>query len=193
MSADQDGDSRMASSPEDSDNDLATPAEQLINPASTILSPPDSQHHHQAMPTSAPGVSGANANGKRPIQTISNGTDDDLEILGGSSAAAAPTATGAKARQDFAPRTHKPSGYTWSRTEDEPGHAWTNKKALDENQRAWEALVHKDMMVKSEFDSVLCSQRAWELGLTSGATDRYGDPFEAVEKERAVLASLQQR
>jgi len=144
MSANNDVDSRMASSPEDSDHDLATPAARTTHPTATILSPPDSQYRIQAnMPISAPGLAGANANGKRPIQTISNGTEDDGHNLA--------AATTGKARQEFPPQTHAPSGYTWSRTEDEPGYAWMNKKALDESHRAWDQLVHREHMVKSEW------------------------------------------
>lgn len=59
---------RMISSPEDSDTDnVKTPSI-----AANIQSPPDSR----GMPTSASGSSIANSNGKRPIQTISNGNDD---------------------------------------------------------------------------------------------------------------------
>lgn len=131
----------MASSPSisDEESDRFTPATQTTNPA--ILSPPDSQHRDtHAMPTSAPGVAGANANGKRPIQTISNGADE----------LAAMTGVGVtKVRQDFPPKTHQLSGYTWSRVEEEPGYAWTNKKAVDEMHRAWDQLLHRDYMVKS--------------------------------------------
>lgn len=54
-----------------------------------------------------------------------------------------------KARADLVVKTH-PSGYQFSRVEDEPGYAWLNKKAQDEYQRAWDQLSHKDAMVKSE-------------------------------------------
>lgn len=76
MPADPEGDSQMLSSPEESDNDLNTPKDRTI--ASSIQSPPDSQHRGESrgMPTSASGASIANSNGKRPIQTISNGNDD---------------------------------------------------------------------------------------------------------------------
>lgn len=61
------------SSPESSGESVATPKEQLIA-SSGALSPPDSQQ--RTMPTSASGSSLANSNGKRPIQTISNGNDE---------------------------------------------------------------------------------------------------------------------
>ena len=56
-----------------------------------------------------------------------------------------------KAKADLSYKTHASTGYTYSKTEDEPGYAWLNKKAQDEYQRAWEGLQHKDCMVKSMF------------------------------------------
>lgn len=75
-------DSQMISSPEEASgsSDLVqTPKDStFVDPAT--LSPPDSGHSDRntsrAMPTAAPGSNGANSNGKRPIQTISNGMDD---------------------------------------------------------------------------------------------------------------------
>lgn len=67
----------MVSSPEEaSDTDANTPKDRTI--ATNIHSPPDSQQRESraGMPTSASGSSIANSNGKRPIQTISNGNDD---------------------------------------------------------------------------------------------------------------------
>lgn len=60
------------------------------------------------------------------------------------------SASTSKLRADFPTRTHQQSGYAWSRAEDEPGYSWLNQKAVDEASRAWEALVHKDAMVKSK-------------------------------------------
>ncbi|KAF2484286.1 hypothetical protein BDY17DRAFT_352810 [Neohortaea acidophila] len=160
MSADNDGDSQMLSSPSDSETQTPTSQSQsLAN--STLLSPPELHNRLAAAP-------GANANGKRPINTISNGTDDADDLLAsGPSAAAA----GGKARPEYAARTHERSGYTWSREEDAPGHAWLSKKALDEYHRAADVLVHRDLMVKG----------------------RYGDPFEMAEREQALANSLKQK
>lgn len=76
MPADPEGDSQMVSSPEASDNDANTPKDRTIS--TNIHSPPDSQQRESraGMPASASGSSIANSNGKRPIQTISNGNDD---------------------------------------------------------------------------------------------------------------------
>ncbi|KXT06421.1 hypothetical protein AC578_6069 [Pseudocercospora eumusae] len=157
---------QMLSSTENSDEEITTPVEQTANTAQ-VLSPPDSQHRETRsssstnMPTSASGSSIANSNGKRPLQTISNGADDMEELQ---------AMANGKARADQVVKTH-PSGYQFSRVEDEPGYAWLNKKAQDEYQRAWDQLTHKDAMVKN----------------------RFGDTFEMVEKERAIAASLEQK
>lgn len=126
MAAAPDPDSQMLSSPSDSDIDTTTttPLAQQAAP-----SPPDSQH--RSMPTAA---SGANANGKRPLNTISNGLEDGGE-------------DGTKPRREFPTKTHAASGYTWDRAEDEPGFAWLSKKAGDEYKRAFNAMVHQDCLV----------------------------------------------
>ncbi|KAF7187315.1 hypothetical protein HII31_11403 [Pseudocercospora fuligena] len=155
---------QMLSSTENSDEETTTPINQTANTAQ-VLSPPDSQHRETRsntnMPTSASGSSIANSNGKRPLQTISNGADDMEELQ---------AMANGKARADQMVKTH-PSGYQFSRVEDEPGYVWLNKKAQDEYQRAWDQLSHKDVMVKN----------------------RFGDTFEMVEKERAIAASLKQK
>jgi hypothetical protein len=51
-------------------------------------------------------------------------------------------------RSNAPTQTHASSGYRWTRAEDEPGYAWTNKKAFDEMGRAWEGLAHRDVVVK---------------------------------------------
>jgi len=91
------------------------------------------------MPTVSPTVNGANSNGKRPHTALSNGEDrEELETI----------MTNGKGKQDFPTKTHAPSGYSWSRSEDEPGYGWLNKKAMDEGNRAWDGLVHRELMVK---------------------------------------------
>lgn len=187
MSADQDGDSQMISSPSSSDQEGTT---RILTPAQpTALSPPDSQHR-SAMPTSASGSAIANANGKRPLNTISNGADDADEILAMQIGANGAGIGKGVTKQEFPTKTHERSGYQWNRAEDEPGYAWLNKKALDEYHRAFDSLVHKESMV-----------RGWSIELTlevgervaNGAAGRYGDPFEAADKERAMINSLKQQ
>ena len=111
-----------------------------------------------------PNVAGANSNGKRPINTISNGTDD---VEHEDTLAAMQTSSSAKPRQEFPTRTHERSGYTWSREEDAPGYAWGNKKAVDEFHRAWDALVHKEHMVKGRFHQEIDLDFRVDLDLTN--------------------------
>ena len=114
-------------------------------PATTaaLLSPADSQSQTQlpTRPTSASGAHLANSNGKRPHGSLSNGADEDetVETMPNANRSNAPT------------QTHASSGYRWTRAEDEPGYAWTNKKAVDEMGRAWEGLAHRDVVVKGMY------------------------------------------
>lgn len=128
-----------------SDDDVSTPAGQVINPAA-LTSPPDSQHSRAApiMPSSS-GAS-ANANGKRPLKEVNGleGDDEELDIARSNNAAMPPK------KADLPPQTHQASGYTWTRAEDEPGYSWLNKKAQDEAQRAWDGMVHREHMVKGK-------------------------------------------
>lgn len=136
MSFDADNDSQMLSSPSttpSSADPTTPPAFQGPAPSSSNLSPPDSQHRQSKM---------ANANGKRPLNTISTEAEGDNELEW---VPAGPQA--AKAKQEFPLKTHASSGYTWRRPEDEPGWSWANKKAVDEANRAWDVVVHKDAMV----------------------------------------------
>ncbi|KAF2214566.1 hypothetical protein CERZMDRAFT_90153 [Cercospora zeae-maydis SCOH1-5] len=154
-------DSQMVSSPEESDlEQTTTPVTQTSSPAETVLSPPDSQRRERSLPT----ASLANSNGKRPLQNISNGSDDMEELHAMSN-------VNGKARPDAPYKTHESSGYTYSKAEEEPGYAWLNKKAQDEFSRAWDGLQHKESMVKNQ----------------------YGDPFEVAAKEKAIMASLKQQ
>ncbi|KAF2771798.1 hypothetical protein EJ03DRAFT_325440 [Teratosphaeria nubilosa] len=173
--ADNDGDSRMDSTPDASDNELATPTGEQVpaNPADSLLSPADSQSRPKTSSavqanTSMPvqGV-GANANGKRPINTISNGAEDDeTEVVGESS-----KMKGEANAKEHPPRTHEKSGYTWTKWEDAPGHSWSSRKAIDEFNRAMDGLVQKESVI----------------------LNHYGDPFEMADKEKAIMNSLKQR
>ena len=125
-----------------SDSDTQTP---LQNSTSNIqILTPDSQsqplRQTSNMPISPTGLAGANSNGKRPINTISNGADDVEDLA----------SSGKPRQQDFPPKVHERSGYVWEREEDAPGYIWLNKKAQDEYHRAAEALVHREFMVGSE-------------------------------------------
>lgn len=157
MSADADTDSQMLSdtSSTPSSTGPSTPPtttqQQAASghPSSSIadLSPPDSQHRSSKM---------ANANGKRPLTDISNGPDDDDAMAGKGEGQQ-------KQRQEFPTKTHAASGYTWNSAEGEPGWAWGNKKAVDEANRAFDSLLHRDSMVRGEF------QRACVTGEGNGS------------------------
>lgn len=143
MSADYEGDSQMHSSPDDSEIDTQTPTAQITN-ASDLQSPPNSQQRSTTdMPPAASGIAIANSNGKRPIQTISNGNDDLEEIA---------TMANGKARAELPLQTHQQSGYSWRRHDDAPGYGWLNKKAVDEYQRAYDGLVHRDLVVTRTYE-----------------------------------------
>lgn len=167
------------------DSEVTTPKEQHTIDTSA-LSPPDSQQ--RSMPLSTSGSSLANSNGKRPIQTISNGNDDVegrlsiylscllalhmLTLLSLSEIASMGNGgVGSTSKPSFATAKTHPSGYTWNTLEDEPGYSWSTKKAQDEYKRAADQMVHKESMIRAS----------------------YGDIFEVVENEKAMQASLQQR
>lgn len=149
----------VSSSPESSGEIIVTPKEQQTVDT-TAISPPDSQQ--RSMPLSATGSSLANSNGKRPIQTISNGNDevegndhDERKLLARAAHAnLAATAemtsmgNGAPGKPGFSPTKTHPSGYTWREQEQEPGYAWTSKKAQDEYKRAADQMVHKESAVR---------------------------------------------
>jgi hypothetical protein len=147
-------DARMTSSPDLTD-DASTPQDQLTS--SSILSPPDSQHrsHTTTTTTTMPHLTSsanANANGKRPLTSLSNDIVDLTSEAESAMAELTAGTMGGKQQQQphFPPKTHQPSGYTWTRHEDEPGWAWGNKKAVDERGRAWEGMAHRELMVRSE-------------------------------------------
>lgn len=155
MTADQDGDSQMLSSPsENSDNGPGTPQGQtMLSSSSSILSPPSSgsQPHETrgSNPTSAPSASIANSNGKRPLQTISNGLDEELPGAGTASTANAERLVDHPAAKTVV------GGYSYTRAEDAPGWSWLNKKALDEYHRAVDGLVHQEIHVGSASSPIL--------------------------------------
>ena len=125
------------------------------------LSPPNSQGGvalpNTTMPSVAPSASGANVNGKRPLDSLDAQGDAMAAAaagLGSDGLGAAPPAVGAggEGGRPTKVHTHAESGYSWSKIEDAPGWSWQNRKALDEAQRAWETgVVGKDRTVKGQF------------------------------------------
>lgn len=96
--------------------------------------------------------SSANENGKRPLNHISNGTDaaeDHTERMTRSGELPG-TDVVSGSSSSITPQVHEASGYQWTRAEDAPGYSWSNKKAQDEYNRAWDGLVHKDLVDKSK-------------------------------------------
>ncbi|PNS16189.1 hypothetical protein CAC42_1952 [Sphaceloma murrayae] len=121
------------------------------------LSPPSSQG-----PLPSPQ---ANANGKRPLSTLDTSSEGPVTR---SAASAAAGQSSAVETQEV--KTHAASGYTWSKTEDEPGYGWKNKRAMEEAERAWGSILHKERKIGN----------------------RYGDPFEMAVWEESLLAGQRQ-
>lgn len=112
------------------------------------------------MPISPTGLNGANSNGKRPINTISNGADEGDSLSDTMNPALQPTSSQAQANgatskpraaqgqpqppADFPQKVHERSGYRWDREEDAPGYAWLNKKAVEEYSRALDGMVGRE-------------------------------------------------
>lgn len=120
-----------STAPADQDSHMTSSPPALLSPAES--------HNPSTMPTAASGAQIANSNGKRPHGALTNGAEEDeVESM--------PNAP----RPSLPAKTHDASGYSWTKAEDEPGYAWTNKKAIDEMNRAWDGMVHKDAMVKGE-------------------------------------------
>ncbi|KAK1086557.1 hypothetical protein LTR48_003459 [Friedmanniomyces endolithicus] len=144
--ADDHGASHIDSSP-----DVETPAGQSINPS--ILSPPDFPHRTMLlMPTSAPGTAASNSNGKRPLNTISNGLDEVIDLTGSTD-----PDTSLKPRQDYPPQ-HSPR--KWVHLDQErgrAGHAWLNKhfRAFVDNAKPSPQLLHAPLHMANDY--------AWHL------------------------------
>lgn len=122
------------------------------------LSPPDSQGGiplqassslFNNVPTLPSGLSGANMNGKRPLDTLDGNVDSVLTAAPDTTCSIDDGLNGQTLPQGQT-KTHPGSGYTWRRTEDAPGYSWQNRKAQDEATRAWEnGIVNKDRSVGS--------------------------------------------
>ncbi|EDU40334.1 hypothetical protein A1F97_02654 [Pyrenophora tritici-repentis] len=141
--SDNEGDSTMHSSPRNGSDDEMFPDEALPNNPATPhnpvigltgdseLSPPNSQ-------TQTRETLGVNSNGKRPLPPSMT-----------SSGPGNPAAVGSHHDAE--------TGYQWSIQEDQPGFAWKNTRAREEEARALDSIVDKSQMIKL----------------------RYGDPMDA--------------
>lgn len=171
---DNDGDSQMTA---DEIAAPTTPPPNRLIPAE--LSPPDSQGgvalaqptqpvstDATAMPAVAPSASGANVNGKRPLDSV-DGSNNHATAAAAATTAMNSTTTpivnltasngnasnGLSSAQTHPqqPKVHQPSGYSWTKPEDAPGWSWQNRKAQEEANRAWEqGIVNKDRGIGSE-------------------------------------------
>ncbi|KAF1357027.1 hypothetical protein BDV97DRAFT_23813 [Delphinella strobiligena] len=176
---DNDGDSQMTA---DETGAPTTPPPNRLIPAE--LSPPDSQGgvalaqptqpvstDATAMPAVTPSASGANVNGKRPLESVDGSTTamnstttPVVQSTAGNGNAG--NSLGSAQTHPPQPKVHQPSGYSWTKPEDAPGYSWQNRKAQEEASRAWEqGIVNKDRSVGN----------------------RYGDPFEMADREAAML------
>ena len=129
---DNDGDSQMQSDSAKATTPLPTSVAEI--------SPPSSQGVPLSYsPTAAISVAGANANGKRPLShSEANGE--------------APPALRSGQTKEMAGqvKTHAQSGYTWSKAEDEPGHSWNSRRAVEDANRAWDGVLMKEMRIGSK-------------------------------------------
>jgi hypothetical protein len=115
-------------------NNPATPLNASIqNLAHTSeLSPPNSQGG-PALPRDTSTLSGTvNANGKRPLSLAQQ------------------TAAGTAGAH-----TDAETGYTWNRTEDQPGWDWKSTRAREEESRALDSIVDQGAQVKLRYGDPL--------------------------------------
>lgn len=149
--SDADGDSTMHSSPSLPDDDEMFPDEALpqtpavaaaTHATASDISPPNSQAH----PVSSLGL-GVNENGKRPLSLAQGaGANPSAGAAGGASSSG-----GSGGGSASIIHTDQDTGYTWSRTEDQPGYEWKNTRAREEESRALEVIVDKGLQIKSTF------------------------------------------
>ncbi|KAF2747289.1 hypothetical protein M011DRAFT_467813 [Sporormia fimetaria CBS 119925] len=146
--SDVDGDSTMRSSPElgqsaerqtqaiDDPQTPRNPASHALS-AGMELSPPNSQGPAGLSrdDTASGGSPSLNANGKRTLASTSAATS------------AAPHAKGRF--------TDPQTGYQWAAQEEAPGWLWKNPRALEEKTRAMDAIVDKDLMIKTKYGDPL--------------------------------------
>ncbi|KAL5120239.1 hypothetical protein ACEQ8H_001797 [Pleosporales sp. CAS-2024a] len=144
--SDNDGDSTMHSSADEDEmfpdealpNNPATPMNASMHnlAAAPELSPPASQGG-PALPRDTSTLSGSvNANGKRPLSLnhAATGTHTDPD-----------------------------TGYSWTKTEDQPGWEWKNMRAREDESRALDTIVDQAVQIKL----------------------RYGDPLDATVPPRS--------
>ncbi|KAI8936331.1 hypothetical protein NX059_006746 [Plenodomus lindquistii] len=150
--SDLEGDSTMHSSPSNDDDEMF-PDEAISNNTTTAaaavptpstphhpalastslseLSPPNSQSQSRDPSTLTKGVNG---NGKRPPSAAEN----------------AMLATGSGGTH------HDPeTGYSWSRTEDQPGFEWRSNRAREDEMRALDVILDLGRQIKTKYGDPL--------------------------------------
>lgn len=156
--SDADGDSTMHSSPSLPEDDEMFPDEALPHtPAlagsthtihnSTIasdLSPPNSQTTQQQSSSLAHGV---NENGKRPLSLAGQQNAGGSASSGVGSSSLTGSGSGV--------HTDAETGYTWSKSEDQPGYEWKNTRAREEENRALETIIDKGLQIKTRYGDPL--------------------------------------
>lgn len=119
-----------------------------------MLSPPSSQGRPVVQSTSA------NINGKRPLSTLepSFSSNESSNAITTTTSTANDAGSRVENQQseeqsiniDKDVKIHHKSGYTWSKSEDEPGYTFMNKRALEESERAWSCVLGKERKIGSK-------------------------------------------
>ncbi|KAI9700186.1 MAG: hypothetical protein M1820_006854 [Bogoriella megaspora] len=165
---DADGDSHMASSPElepeaaadddemfveptlDTSATPSTPRQTAHLPPTNELSPPNSSHrvsHHPQPSKTLPGQ------GILDFSSSSSSTGFGIRNSSNTVSKLGPPMNKGEVR------VHEPSGYKWTRLEDEPGYAWKNRKAQEEHNKALESIVGKEAMVGMRYGDLLLERK----------------------------------
>ncbi|KAF2002852.1 hypothetical protein P154DRAFT_124396 [Amniculicola lignicola CBS 123094] len=171
--SDDDGDSRMHSSPElDAEDEMfpdeaagpSTPkhtAAFSLQDAPSDLSPPDSQGpanlaRGDSVTNFSTSPSILNANGKRLHASVLT------EGFAGTATTTTAPAAGTGSSTLFAlssvnQQVDPETGYTWAKNEDAPGWEWKNPRAKEDEMRAIDNIVDKGTMIKARYGDPLDS------------------------------------
>jgi len=156
----------MHSSPRNASDDEMFPDEALPNnpvvdlAGDSELSPPNSQ-------TQTRETLGVNSNGKRPLP---------------------PGMTSSGPTNPSALDSHQDAetGYQWSIQEDQPGFAWKNTRAREEEARALDSIVDKSHMIKRAF----CVPSMLDSLLTRASTIRRSDGRDRGGEDEALKEGI---
>ncbi|KAF1984802.1 hypothetical protein K402DRAFT_395493 [Aulographum hederae CBS 113979] len=180
--SDDDGDSVMTT-PDDVETPSTptnpTTVQGLSIHPSSELSPPNSQPSSMrgGGALRASGSNGSptreiNENGKRVLESTMRGGGNTVGTLTPSNelrpitneastssttnnASTASTGTTANGSSNGQAKTHKPSGYTWTVPEMEPGYTWRGKKNQEDMARATDNVVDKQSFIGRRYGDIL--------------------------------------